>query len=190
MMKVLCFIFFFVLTFVQTLCSQTDSIIPWDKNFVLTIEHFKGVQKQKCNSSIAAIGVQKTIEYRLKKPPYYIVLIGIDVNNSWIGDTIYATSLDILRHEKLHFDIYELGVRQIRKEFHRMNLMGIRSKEKYKRKAQNLFKKYDEINKEFDKQSIHGQLHNVELEWRKKVDRELKKLEKYQSRADINNPYN
>jgi hypothetical protein len=190
MIKVLCSIFFFILTFVQTLCSQTDSIIPWDKDFVLTIEHFRGKSRPRRAQNGASIYGQTWINPKWNKPPYYDVGVGMNIDKSWFLDTINQSPSRIVHHEKLHFDIYELGVRQIRKEFHRMNLMGIRSKEKYKRKAQNLFKKYDEINKEFDKQSRHGQLHNVELEWRKKVDRELKKLEKYQSRADINNPYN
>jgi hypothetical protein len=90
-------------------------------------------------------------------------------------------SESLLKHEQLHFDIAELITRKIRKGYATHISKDINETAIH---IKSVFDKYynqelDSLNAEYDAQTNHGTIPNVQKEWESKIVKELKKLEAY-----------
>ncbi|MEI6489462.1 MAG: DUF922 domain-containing protein [Bacteroidota bacterium] len=97
--------------------------------------------------------------------------------SSWVKLDIATPKL--LAHEQCHFDITEMFTRKIRKQ-----LLGSKfSRATLKSKLEKLFNKNQEQWKEFqekyDSETEHSKIEKKQLEWQKKVQKELNELDSF-----------
>jgi predicted secreted Zn-dependent protease len=81
---------------------------------------------------------------------------------------------ELLRHEQLHFDIFELYARKIRKYLSEYsNPQGM---EQQMKKAVNLLiAEQEKVNLQYDTESVHSTNKPMQKKWESKVTEELKK---------------
>ena len=180
-------IFIFIISFgfrketIMNKQKDTKSEIIWKPNVRLTWGSFQG--KPDTLSEFAA-STKAGMYFRystqgfnlnLEFPAYFNKL------ESWTKNRV---SNAVLRHEQIHFDIIELGARQLRKECLELETKDMLLS-KAKEEITQLYYKYDKVNRElnaqFDKETDHGGIYSKEAEWEEKIPLELKTLNKYTS---------
>jgi hypothetical protein len=106
------------------------------------------------------------------------------VTNSFIKDLAWTkdtTSLMMLQHEQLHFDIAEVHARKIRKAVDSLRRNNVKSIDVYSKEIQKLLKMRDEADSLYDEQTSHGLKGKSQSEWRQKISEELESLKNYSS---------
>jgi hypothetical protein len=170
-------IFFFKNSFTQI--SNKDTIY-WTENLVLSWCNFKGEIPHKYTIvKMAAIKINfVSIGYLIEDIPYYTISCFMLSNKSYAYDSMTQYDLD---HEKLHFDIYELYTRRIRKELIELNNLKEKDTQKYTDVIYILTDESSNNNNEYDNETGHGEIKEKQEEWRLKIDKELKELDEYSS---------
>lgn len=167
-------------SFVQPVSSQSD-FIQWNDKVILTWTDFQGLPDEQSE--------YKALTYtKIKSEPKnytpdqieYSITNFFNKNESWSKD---KKSTDLLKHEKLHFDISELAARKTRYNY---SIQDIAELEPSYEKLSKLFKEYaiefkDSLNSAYDEETNHGINGAKQKEWEKKIALELKKMEKYSS---------
>lgn len=99
---------------------------------------------------------------------------------SWVKGG--GASVNLLAHEQLHFDITELHARKLRKALVEFDFDNARN---LKADLQMLYKTIEQerafMQHKFDAETRHSQNEPAQLEWRRFVAEELKKLERFSS---------
>ncbi|MEM6526193.1 MAG: hypothetical protein AAF693_20525 [Bacteroidota bacterium] len=107
----------------------------------------------------------------------YRVQCYFDRNLSWVSGKGLGSEL-LLRHEQLHFDIYELYARKLRKGLDSLISAGSnnsRIEEEFIHNS-SLLKEYSF---RYDKETRHGVSPTNQEKWNLRVEKELKELEQY-----------
>lgn len=112
-----------------------------------------------------------------------------------IGDSIYfkayslfiktkswhkSKSEKVLTHEQLHFDIAELVARKIRKELNMLILNNLMDTALYLNKIKELMANQDYLDSLYDNETLHGAIDSMQMEWCKKIAKELCELKDYE----------
>lgn len=159
MIKILLF-FVACVTYSQNVL--TDSIIYWDENRKLKKEDFKLFSPRnhsiENNLAISNLSFEITVDSVIEGIPYYKVKSVFNKNKSWIKDNQET----VLRHEQVHFDIFEIYARKIQLEFKRLNINKNKNKEDYINIYKRLFSECLEINNKFDQESNQGSFWGTE----------------------------
>ncbi|GAB4259870.1 MAG: hypothetical protein Kow0079_16880 [Vicingaceae bacterium] len=158
--------------------NQTETEIEWNENRKLTFEDFKGkVPTGKDNISAetaSGISISK-VQWNGNYGKIIIKSI-FDTKESWIRKN---TSEFVLKHEQGHFDITEIYARKIRKKlyykkFKRSNFTkyfnNIYNKNETEKNAYQLL---------YDRETNLSRNYQKQKEWDKKIEKELKSLEKF-----------
>lgn len=157
--------------------QKEPEIIYWSKHNALKWTDFKGsVDATNIHEAISTCDIYfkyKRIGDTLK----LIVRCDFLVDKSWVKkdkETIY-----LLKHEQTHFDIVEIYARKLRQSYSLFKF----NKNNYKSE---LNTQYQKINTEklncqvlYDSETDHSKIKAKQLEWEKKVAKELKDLEAY-----------
>ena len=155
--------------------------IIWKAGNKLNWNNFQGVPDSlSLNDAITSSGIhfsaiEQDLYINFEFSSYF------DRLKSWSKN---KSSMTLLAHEQLQFDMTELAARKIRKE-----CSEAKFDDKYFNEAMDLVDHiYDvnceiknNMNKEYDWETNHGTIIEKQLEWQKKIALELKALNKYAS---------
>ena len=161
--------------FSQDIQSKKDSIV-WDRNYKLKWSDFMGAPD---TSSAWMAGCAPSIYVRgywENNLPNFLVSNSFIRNKAWTKD---VTSIPMLRHEQLHFDIAEVYSRKIRKAVDSLRRMEVRTFEPYSIEIRTLLNLYDETDRIYDDETSHGVNGNVQSNWCQRIAEELNVLNKY-----------
>lgn len=159
--------------------DHSDSIC-WRGEYKLEWKDFKGAPPEGtewnavCGTKIRAVG------YWDANYPNYRIYNSFFKMKSWTKDTL---SLDLLDHERLHFDISEIFARKIR-----LAVESLRNKREvkvvvYETAIQNLLKQFDVWTRSYDEDTNHGLRPSKQWDWTIKIQRELNGLKKYATKC-------
>jgi hypothetical protein len=178
LMAVLLLMHFQVVVFSQSL-GEIDSI-HWRCNYKLQWSDFKGMPPAEtswnavCGSHIKAKG------YRDGKLPNFRVTNYFVRSESWSKDT---TSISLLEHERLHFDISEIFARKIRHAVDSLRRKGEANVKAYSKVIDSWLVVWDAWTETYDEETSHGLRSSRHAEWVIKIRKELNVLEKYATKC-------
>ncbi len=154
----------------------TDSLIEWNKSIKLKWTDFKGNPPEDKNITIAETQCYvKFIEiyYDINNVPKFTIKCYFGKNQSWS----IVSDLETLKHEQLHFDLWELVTRKIRKEFSELNNENEKNISVYYNKYSELMHYGIELQNQYDNESYFSE--KGQNYWNDKILNGLKELNKY-----------
>ncbi|WP_298320503.1 hypothetical protein [uncultured Aquimarina sp.] len=162
--------------FSQEVIVENDSLILWQKDRKLNWEDFKGQPINDRENVLAEVhGSIKTIKtYWSNGVPKFEIGCHFLKYDSW---TVTKDSLSLI-HEQVHFDIYELYARKIRKVFCELNEDMITDFKEYQRLFNSYLTENGERNELYDIEVIVNQ--KKQQEWQAKIAKELEELKEYE----------
>lgn len=157
---------------VNAQCAN-DSIVYWSESRKLHWNDFQGkipisYGKDRAGSSLSISPKYNYGDVR--------VLCYFDIMTSWKRDT----SLFLLQHEQLHFDIFELYARKIRKEVSFLTNCKKLNFEKFNNVTDSLFRECGLTNELYDQETSHSLIRVKQIEWEKKIAKDLETLKEYE----------
>lgn len=146
---------------------RKTNYIPWTKERKLKVGDFKLVKKKfKENDYTGMTYTDIQYEYKIIKDSVFVTIRCVfNTHLSWlnISDTTQAG----LAHEQGHFDIGEIIVRQMRRDFFEnynpKKYSNVNSR--LKKLRTKYVKKLNKLNKQYDKETNHSVNKNKQLEW-------------------------
>ncbi|UII75332.1 hypothetical protein LV716_13855 [Flagellimonas sp. HMM57] len=179
MRNIVCLILLFVFGKVlsQEVVIENDSLLLWQADRSLTWKDFKGKQLNYHGNVLAEIfGEIKTIgtKWSANNTPIFTVGVFMDKCSSW---TI-TDDLESLEHEQIHFHIFELSARRIRKKFAELSKNGVSDVTVYQEIFGENLQMNKQLHKEYDIDVVTDQ--KKQLEWKVKVLKELEELREYE----------
>ncbi|MDH5366177.1 MAG: DUF922 domain-containing protein [Cyclobacteriaceae bacterium] len=111
----------------------------------------------------------------------FVVEVCFDRLKSWMKEDSHL----LLQHEQIHFNIYELHARNLRKS---LDSLGYISSHKYYLVdilVNNTYNKIDDMNTKYDRETWHGIIKSQQLRWNNEVLKGLIKLESYQIKSNM-----
>ena len=168
--------------------SSDNNTILWNKNYDLTLEDFQGVPDDINYADFDGATVAGAdIRYHTIGDEYYVDSVRnlFHKNKSWIRHKTRDTNElisedlqmeDLLIHENLHFDIAELFVRKLRKQYDSLDVLNIRNKEIFDKITDEVILERELFDTEFDEDTEYGKHYLNQLAWEKRV---LEQLENY-----------
>jgi hypothetical protein len=164
--------------FSQQSCIKQDSI-PWNKNYRLKWSDFKGKPDTLSKEDAACAASIYVKGFRDKGLPNFLVYNSFMKNDAWTRD---STSVMLLQHEQLHFDIAEVYARKIRKAVDSLRRKQIKTINSYSVEITKLLSMFEMTGKLYDEQTSHGIYGNQQSEWRQKILKELEALNDYKTK--------
>jgi hypothetical protein len=157
----------------------TDDLIEWKKTTTLKWSDFKGKPDNSIEykaMTYSRIGLEADFEdntFIVDVKTYFVR------NKSW---TKNKESENLLRHEQVHFDIAEVIARKIRKAYSEYESTDLEETQTYLQETYNEYygPVWDSYN-QYDEDTNHGLVKEEQTRWEKKIEKELKELEKYSS---------
>lgn len=182
-MKNLLFLFFLFLTGNCVMAQEPDNKIRWD-SVPLAWEDFLGTPS---NESTYHASTNSGLSYS-----YSLKAVGDEIHFKFVVESFFYPELswvkleginaDLLGHEQLHFDITELHARKLRKV---LTAFTPRMNNEVKRELESVYQKIErsrrQMQQQYDKETRHGTLQEVQERWERKIENELKELESYSS---------
>jgi hypothetical protein len=167
----------FIISVSFTQIQQPIDKIYWATNNPLTWDHFKG-SPDTTREYAAATDCHIDMNYNSRKDTLYVRVETYSTTfDSWIKPK-YKT-IELLKHEQLHFDVAELFARKLRK-----TILELRIQKKDAQNAlqaieaanTNAYRKYQDL---YDSETDHNLIKKKQEEWEKKITSELKAYEAY-----------
>lgn len=171
----------YVVVVAMLFCVVNDTAIEWNDSLKLTWSHFKGhPDENKEAVAVTASGI--TFGYSLGETNGSYTRFSANVKahfypeESWykpnrVNDTVLA-------HERLHFDITEWHVRELRKQFASVQVSQ-NIQEELEALYQKASLKLRATQQRYDAETDHSVNVAEQLRWQKVVAIELKKLEEF-----------
>ncbi|WP_286757075.1 DUF922 domain-containing protein [Roseivirga sp. UBA838] len=162
----------------QFLTVDTTAYIEWSDNLYLSWKDFRfRKQKSKEERGLALTSVTHSIRGGIfNDEPRFEVKVLFVKKDSWTTD---STSIALLAHEKLHFDIAELYGRKIRKQISELHKRGERDLKVYNKYVRQLLADFKRFSLNYDKETGHGRDSERQNEWFELVFSELERLKQY-----------
>lgn len=160
--------------------EKESDIIEWNENTKLTWDDFQGKADKKSSykaSTFSGFTVEsKMINNELKM----FVACQFTKSKSWVKNDSKVDEL--LKHEQGHFDITEWHARLLRKAFSKTTLDPYDKtlNKKIDVLFKNEFKKCQDHQKKYDKETKHGVIKEQQNKWSLLIKKEIKKLNEYQ----------
>jgi hypothetical protein len=160
-----------------------DSIIVWDKDFVLTWKYFKGHYPIENENESALLHVLIDIKGKWNKNlPDFDIYACFYPFKSWAKDT---SSQFLLTHEQLHFHITEVYAREIRKVVKGLRNRNINNVDEYVKEIKNKMNEFALCQQNYDKETKHGTIVDKQIEWNMKIEKHLKELSAYELNENL-----
>jgi len=157
--------------------SEAPNYLVWNEHYQLQWFDFKG---QYDSSTFGDAGTAIRIEanpFIHKKQIYYDVYALFIPGKSWVKDP----SPELLAHERLHFDIAELYARKVRAKVKLLQQQNERDPKVYNRAVKLLLDESNQIDQEYDMETLHGGLRKQQKKWELLIQQKLAALESYQN---------
>lgn len=173
--------FFFALTVVARNGWSQDNLDPaieqlsWNEFYKLQWDDFQGKPDQDSPADAATAVSIKAKPFLVRKQIHYDVVAMFSREKSWVRDK----STSLLAHEQLHFDIAEVYARKIRKKISELKDRGINDIKVLNTAVQRLLEESNEVDLQYDLETLHGALLRKQEHWTKKVKGELASLHEY-----------
>ena len=155
-----------------------ERYIEWRAGTKLTWDDFKG----EPDTEISKLAMTKSkLKYKWgcdEDELNFIITARFDRGVSWKQGKITD---HILAHEQLHFDLTELYARKMRKFLTELENPCDLSSEEMKEKMKHFLEKWDNRQKQYDRETKHSKDHQQQEAWEQMIVKELKELEEYAS---------
>lgn len=174
-------LFLCVFLFAFTTDPESKHIIVWNEYRPLTWEDFQGKRAEDAAGDAGTVVQIKAKPYMVKDQVKYDVAAVFLKNKSWSD----ARTKELLAHEQLHFDIAELYARKIRQVVAELSKAGEEDVKDYNRAIQKLLHESNEIDIQYDLETLHGAMTNKQIEWTKNVKGQLKALAEFKKRKTV-----
>ena len=167
-----------LLPFFGIISSFEEEKIAWDANRPLTWEDFRGVPN-RADSFVASTnsGISFSFSFSERNGVaniQYTVVSNFYPDLSWYRPE--RVTQYILEHEQTHFDISELHARKLRKA-----LSSLSHDRDFKEKAEAIYNGLEAerraMQTQYDKESDHSNVKEMEYQWRTIVAQELNALD-------------
>jgi hypothetical protein len=168
-------LFLSVFLFAFTTDPESHDVIVWNEYRPLTWEDFQGKRAADAAGDAGTFVQIKAKPYMVKDQVKYDVAAVFVKNKSWSD----AQTKALLAHEQLHFDIAELYARKIRQVITELAKGGEEDVKDYNRAIQKLLHESNELDIQYDLETLHGALLNKQTEWTKDVKDQLKALAQF-----------
>jgi predicted secreted Zn-dependent protease len=159
----------------QTPVIKRNDNIEWNEFYKLQWHDFQG---ERGESSIGDAGTA----VQIKAKPFYVkdkieydVYAYFNRKKSWSTDKSDA----LLAHEQLHFDIAEWYARKIRKKIKQLRSSGVNDVDIYNSHIRVLLEESNEVDMQYDMETLHGAMAKKQAAWKKKVSEALEDLSDY-----------
>ncbi|HEX8037663.1 MAG TPA: DUF922 domain-containing protein [Chryseosolibacter sp.] len=171
---------FFLLFVSICVCAQPAGhspadLLAWNEFYHLRWDDFRGQPGEDAIGDAGTAVQIKAKPFRIKNVVRYDVVALFNRRKSWSRDQSPA----LLDHERLHFDIAELYARKIRKRIAQLHEAGVNDVKTYNAEIEELLTESNEVDYQYDIETLHGALSRQQAEWSQKVKTGLKKLEQY-----------
>jgi hypothetical protein len=163
------------------LSQDTDSLKCWSSNDRLKWSDFRGKRPEEGDlSNLSAFTGYKFIIIPLKRDALldYRVKMIFKKYESWKIDTTGY----LLKHEQLHFDIGELYARKIRRAIQGvLDRIPNPTENDFRLVIRKLYAENADMQDAYDNDTYHGIIKESQTKWERKIELELKTLDKYAS---------
>jgi hypothetical protein len=163
---------------------ESRDVIVWNEYRPLTWDDFQGKRTEDAAGDAGTVVQIKAKPYMVKDQVKYDVFAVFVKNKSWAD----AQSQELLAHEQLHFDIAELYARKIRKEIAALADASENEVKVYNRAIQHLLNESNEMDIQYDLETLHGAMQKKQAEWVKNVKAELTELARYKKHKQVISP--
>jgi hypothetical protein len=153
--------------------SVTDAFL-WSER-KLTWDDFRGIPDPESHADAATAIRIKAEPFYKKRKLHYRVSAWFVPSKSWCR---FKTD-ELLAHEQLHFDIAELYARKARKKVIELEQAGETDIDAYNSALQTILNESNEVDSDYDRETMHGSLPRAQASWRFKVDVEMMLLRAY-----------
>jgi hypothetical protein len=160
---------------------ESNEVIVWNEYRPLTWDDFRGKRSEDAAGDAGTVVQIKAKPYMVKDQVKYDVSAVFVVNKSWTE----AQTNELLAHEQLHFDIAELYARKIRKVIAALSENGEDEVKIYNRAIQKLLRESNEVDIQYDLETLHGAMLKRQAEWSKQIKSELKSLEQFKKHRQV-----
>ncbi len=159
--------------------TQNEDDILWHPKTQLTWDDFQG--KPQANHFAAAL-TNASIQFAMKFEDNVYKIdtrVFFKKKTSWVKEK--GKNDYILKHEQIHFDIFEVYARRFRKAL--LELDATLPPKKFSKKMVKTFKKHQKMllkaQKQYDRETEHSIKKEPQAAWNRKVEEELKNTWKY-----------
>jgi hypothetical protein len=170
---------FFSFNFINN--PEVNEVLVWNEYRPLTWEDFQGKRSEDAAGDAGTVVQIKAKPYMVKNEVKYDVAAVFVKNKSWRD----AETKELLAHEQLHFDIAELYARKIRQVVAVYSAAGENDVKKYNRVIQKLLHESNEIDLQYDLETLHGAMQRKQTEWTKTIHKELKALAQFKKHRQV-----
>lgn len=147
--------------------------IEWQEDRLLNWSDYR-FRTLASNRQIALTSVKHSVRgYMRQGVPDFEVKVVFVAKDSWTSDT---TTVGLLGHEQLHFDIGELYRRKIVKRINGLREKGEKQKAIYRYVIKKLLSDFRNFSREYDEATRFGNRKDEQEKWKNKVWEELKRL--------------
>ena len=161
--------------------SRVGESIEWNAYYELGWHDFQGEPTEEAIGDAGSVIKITAKPYKIKNTIYYEVAALFLKNKSWSRDQ----SSTLLEHEQLHFDIAELYARKIRQKVSELNRRDVKDLAVYNTEVKKILDESNQVDWNYDIQTLHGALPKKQEEWKRKVSDELKAFEKFKKQKRI-----
>lgn len=162
----------------QYLEVDTASYIEWSEDLYLNWQDYVFMKFGREDlSGMALTSVKHSVRGGIVggEPKFEVKVLFVK-NDSWTTD---STSITLLAHEKLHFDIAELYGRKIRKQIDELFKRGERDLKIYNKYVRQLLADFKRFSHNYDRKTRHGRDFDEQKVWFDNVYSELDRLKLY-----------
>ncbi len=159
----------------QLILDSADHII-WDRKNPLNWNHyrFRALNRQRYAGEMAITSVKISARGFIRKGiPDFQVHVYFVKPDSWTSDT---TDLNLLAHERLHFDIGEVYAHKIREKISEMREAGETSPKSYRVAIQNLITEFKVYSGQYDRDTSFGTVISKQKEWEDRINKRIDKI--------------
>lgn len=149
--------------------------LSWNEFYKLQWDDFRGEPDDSSHGDAATSVSIKAKPFVVRKDISYDVVALFNRSKSWVRDK----SPSLLSHERLHFDIAELYARKIRKKISELKASGVDDVKTFNAAIEELLHESNEVDIQYDIETLHGAMSKKQAAWEKKVEDELIRLERF-----------
>lgn len=168
----------------QLLCWQAGRPLRWQDfeapaNGLPPDDPFFATSAASCAPVLQVIGTKDATGRNT-----FFVTAALDKSRSWVRDSTFARSGQVLAHEQVHFDIGELIARHLRQRIAQEHQAGGDVfTHAFRQELKQLLAEQAVLNTRYDHETAHGLRHDQQQQWQQQVARELAQVAAYASTA-------
>ncbi|MFT6054475.1 MAG: putative secreted Zn-dependent protease [Roseivirga sp.] len=155
--------------------ERQGKLIAWDEQRPLEWADYP-FKRNRTGQYSAITSVKHSVKGYIRKGlPEFDIKVYFDLKESWTAD---STDMNLLNHERLHFDIGEVYRRKIETKVKVLQSKNEKRAAVYRTEIKNILSAFNAYSKEYDDESENGRNEAEQLRWQTLVSEELKRLHK------------